>query len=73
MKDQFRSDELIGKVTVPLLVMHGERDPGISIRFGERIFSLAHEPKRMVRFPMGGHENLDDFGAIDEVRRFLND
>jgi uncharacterized protein len=73
MKDQFRSDELIGKVTVPLLVMHGERDPGISIRFGERIFSLAHEPKRMVRFPLGGHENLDDFGAIDEVRRFLND
>jgi fermentation-respiration switch protein FrsA (DUF1100 family) len=36
--------------------MHGERDPGISIRLGERMFALAHEPKRMVRFPQGGHE-----------------
>jgi len=71
MKDQFRSDALIGKVTVPLLIMHGERDPGISIRLGERIFALAHEPKRMVRFPLGGHENLDDYGATATVRAFL--
>jgi fermentation-respiration switch protein FrsA (DUF1100 family) len=71
MKDQFRSDQLIGKVKVPVLVMHGERDPGISIRLGERMFALAAEPKRMVRFPQGGHENLDDFGAIDTVRRFI--
>jgi fermentation-respiration switch protein FrsA (DUF1100 family) len=71
MKDQFRSDQLIGKVKVPVLVMHGERDPGISIRLGERMFALAPEPKRMVRFPLGGHENLDDFGAVDTVRQFI--
>ena len=35
------------------------------------MFALAAEPKRMVRFPQGGHENLDDFGAIDTVRRFI--
>jgi fermentation-respiration switch protein FrsA (DUF1100 family) len=73
MKDQYRSDELIGKVTVPLLVMHGDRDPGISIRLGERMFALAHDPKRMVRFPLSGHENLDDYGAIGTVRHFLYD
>jgi uncharacterized protein len=73
MKDTFHSDELIGKVKVPLLVMHGERDPGISIRFGERLFALANDPKRMVRFPQGGHENLDDYGAISTVRQFLYD
>jgi hypothetical protein len=27
--------------------------------------------KRFVRFPEGGHENLDDFGAITTVRAFL--
>ena len=32
MRDQFRSDERIGKVTAPLLVMHGARDPGIAIQ-----------------------------------------
>jgi pimeloyl-ACP methyl ester carboxylesterase len=73
MKDQFRSDERIGKVTAPLLVMHGEHDPAIAIRFGERLFALAHEPKRFVRFPQGGHENLDDHGAIKVVQRFIYD
>jgi fermentation-respiration switch protein FrsA (DUF1100 family) len=71
MKDQFHSDERIGKVTAPLLVMHGERDPGIAIRFGERLFALAHEPKRFVRFADGGHDNLDRYGSIPTVRQFL--
>ena len=71
MLDQFRSDERIAQVTVPLLVLHGERDAVVPIRFGERLFALAHEPKRFVRFPDGGHDNLDEYGAIVEVQRFL--
>ena len=65
------NDERIGRVTAPLLVMHGERDPGIAVRFGERLFALALEPKRFVHFPQGGHENLDNHGAIAVVRQFL--
>jgi len=71
MRDQFRSDERIGKVTAPLLVLHGERDPGIAIRFGEKLFALANEPKRFVRFPDGRHEDLDAHGAIAVVRQFI--
>src|SRR5262245_1460952 len=71
MKDQFRSDELIGKVSAPVLVMHGERDPAIPIRFGERLFALAREPKRFVHFPNGGHDDLDAHGSIAAVREFL--
>ena len=71
MKDQFHSDQRIAKVTAPLLVMHGVRDFAISIKFGERLSVLAPGPKRLVRFPEGGHENLDDFGAISTVRAFL--
>ncbi len=40
-------------------------------RFGERLFALAREPKRMVRFPQGGHVNLDDYGAAEVVKEFL--
>jgi fermentation-respiration switch protein FrsA (DUF1100 family) len=58
-------------VTVPLLIMHGEADRVINIRFGERLFAMAREPKQFVRFPGGGHDNLDEFGAIDTVRRFI--
>jgi fermentation-respiration switch protein FrsA (DUF1100 family) len=71
MRDQFHSDRRIGRVTAPLLIMHGDADPAIDIRFGERLFAMAHEPKQFVRFPGGGHENLDEFGAMETVRRFI--
>jgi len=69
--DPFRSDLRIGRVTAPLLIMHGERDPTIPIRSGERLFTLAHEPKQFVRFPEGGHNNLDNYGAIETARQFI--
>jgi fermentation-respiration switch protein FrsA (DUF1100 family) len=72
IKDSFRSDERIGRVKAPLLVLHGELDRIIPIKFGERLFTLANEPKQMVRLPSGGHVDLDDHGAPDAVRAFLN-
>jgi uncharacterized protein len=72
MRDQFRSDERIARVKIPLLIMHGGRDPAIPIRFGERLFALAHEPKQFVRFPEGGHENLQSYGAIESARHFIS-
>jgi hypothetical protein len=51
--------------------MHGARDSTISISFGERLFALAHEPKQFVRFPDGGHDNLDNYGAIETARHFI--
>jgi hypothetical protein len=71
MRDPFRSDARIGKVTAQLLVLHGEQDRIVPIRFGERLFALANEPKRMVRFPDGGHVNLDDYSAAGVVKEFL--
>jgi uncharacterized protein len=72
MRDQFRSDERIAAVTASLLIMHGGRDPVIPISFGERLFALAHEPKQFVRFDEGGHENLDDYGALEAAHRFID-
>ena len=71
MRDQFHSDGRIARGNVPLLIMHGENDPAIPIRFGERLFGMANEPKQFVRFPGGGHENLDEFGAIETARHFM--
>jgi fermentation-respiration switch protein FrsA (DUF1100 family) len=71
MKDQFRSDERIARVSAPLLIMHGARDATIPIMFGERLFARAHEPKQFVRFPEGDHNNLDDYGAVETARDFI--
>lgn len=73
MKDQFRSDLLIGRVKAPLLVLHGARDTVVPIALGERLFALANEPKRFVRFGEGGHSNLDQHGAQVAVRAFMNE
>ena len=71
MRDQFHSDQRIKRVSVPLLFMHGTSDPAIPISLGERLFALANEPKQFVRFPGGGHNNLDNFGAIETARHFI--
>jgi len=73
MLDQFRSDQRIGNVRAPLLIMHGVRDQVVPIRLGERLFDLAHEPKRFVRFPDGGHDDLDTYGAAGVGRRFIEE
>jgi len=71
MRDTFHSDRRIAGVTAPLLIMHGTIDPAIPIAFGERLFALAREPKRFVRLPGGGHDNLDSFGAMETARQFI--
>ena len=71
MKDQFRSDERIGKVTAPLLILHGVHDRTIPYAMGEHLFENANKPKHIVRFLDGGHEDLDANGALDAVGRFL--
>lgn len=71
MKDQFRSDLRIGKVTAPVLMLHGDRDYIIPIALGERLYALINAPKRFVRFPGAGHENLGLHGAIEAARQFL--
>ncbi len=73
MKDQFRSDEVIGRVKAPVLVMHGERDRVIPFAQGSALYELANPPKRFLRFPDGGHQDLPQHGSLAEVRRFLGD
>jgi fermentation-respiration switch protein FrsA (DUF1100 family) len=72
LRDPFRSDLRIARVSAPLLIMHGAQDPTIPIAFGERLFALAREPKQFVRFPQGGHNDLDQYGAIEVARRFID-
>jgi fermentation-respiration switch protein FrsA (DUF1100 family) len=71
MKDQFRSDELIGKLKAPILVLHGVRDRVVPFAFGERLFAMAPEPKRFVRFADGGHNDLDFAIGLKALRELL--
>lgn len=56
--DRFDSQAKIANVAAPLLVVHGGRDGTIPIRFGEKLFAAATEPKKMQIYPEAGHNDL---------------
>jgi fermentation-respiration switch protein FrsA (DUF1100 family) len=69
--DRFDSLSWIGKVRAPILVLHGERDRVIPIRFGRALFDAAPEPKEFWVAREAGHETLMQFGAFEAVLSFL--
>ena len=71
MKDQYRSDERIEKITAPVLILHGAHDHVIPFAMGERLFEETKAPKHIVKFLDGDHEDLDARGALHAVARFL--
>src|SRR5687767_15079575 len=73
MKDQFRSDERIARVKAPVLILHGEADRIVPIKYGERLYAMIPGRKRMVRFPRGDHVDLDRHGAMDAALKFLGE
>jgi hypothetical protein len=73
MKDQFRSDQRITRVSAPVLILHGEADTVIPIAYGERLLAMIPGKKRMVRFKDGYHVDLDRLGAADEALKFLSE
>jgi len=72
MLDQFPSDRRIAQVSAPLLIVHGDRDQVVPLRFGQRLYDVAREPKTLLKIPGGGHQVLETPQAIDGVRRWLD-
>jgi len=54
----FDSLSKIGRVRVPLLVLHGDADEVIDIGLGRKLFAAAKEPKQMWVIEGGGHNNI---------------
>jgi fermentation-respiration switch protein FrsA (DUF1100 family) len=69
--DRFDSLSRIGGVKAPLLVLHGERDRVVPIRFGRALLDAAPEPKEGWFAPEGGHENLARYGSLDAIIAFI--
>jgi fermentation-respiration switch protein FrsA (DUF1100 family) len=69
--DRFDSLSRIGKVKAPILVLHGENDRVVPIRYGRTLFNAAPEPKEAWFSPEAGHEDLARFGALDVVIAFI--
>lgn len=69
--DRYLSTEWIGKVRMPVLVVHGDADTVIPFRFGQRLYAMANQPKQFVRMAGSDHNTLVRDGLYPHVWRFL--
>lgn len=72
MKDQFRSRDWIGRVTAPVLILHGEADRVIPFAMGRALFDLANPPRTFVSLGARGHEALFDPATWAEGAAFID-
>jgi hypothetical protein len=69
--DRFDSLSRIAKVRAPILILHGERDRVVPVRYGRALLDAAPEPKEGWFAPEAGHEDLARYGSLDAVVAFI--
>jgi len=70
ISDKYSPSSAVADVSpIPLLIIHGDRDPIVPVANGERLFALAREPKQLWIVPDGGH--IAAFRKQDYRDRFL--
>lgn len=62
----------IGKVKVPVLIVHGVKDDLIRVHHGDRVFAEANAPKVYCRVPEGTHNGCGFYGC-DAVNKFVSE
>ncbi|MCH9808634.1 MAG: alpha/beta hydrolase [Alphaproteobacteria bacterium] len=69
--DQFRTQDFIGQVKMPILIVHGTKDRGIPFAHGQKLYDLAAKPKKLVAKEGGGHTTLVRDGLYGDIWEFL--
>ncbi|MGH9721963.1 MAG: alpha/beta hydrolase [Bryobacteraceae bacterium] len=67
----FDSRSKIGRMNVPLLVMHGDRDEVIPYDLGRDLFDAANEPKSFWTLQGAGHNDLLDVAGESYRERLV--
>jgi len=57
LTQKFDSLAKIGHVPMPVLIVHGESDRYVPVRFSEALYAAARAPKRLLIVPNGSHNN----------------
>lgn len=73
IRDRYDNLSKIRYIRAPLLVIHGEHDITVPVRFGRRLFAAAREPKRALFLPRAGHNDVYEYGAGDAALAFLQE
>jgi uncharacterized protein len=72
--DKWDSLSRIARISAPLLVLHGDKDTVVPLRFGQALFEAAQEPKEMIVIAGAGHVDLLDYTrVVDRVLAFVRE
>jgi fermentation-respiration switch protein FrsA (DUF1100 family) len=71
LRDRYDSIGKIAKVHMPLLLLHGEIDQVVPIKFGKKLFAAANEPKQAIYVADAGHNNVYNLKIQQAVLSFL--
>jgi len=69
---KWASDKKVGKMTIPKLFIHGERDAIIPLRLGKKLFEAAALPKELVVLPQADHNDTFLVGGEDYYQAICN-
>lgn len=73
LRQQFDSLQKIRSVQMPVLFIHGIRDPQIPYQMSQRLFAAAIGPKQLLLIPKAGHDNNMAEQYYQVVRKFMED
>jgi len=71
LKHPFRSDERIGKIGAPILIIHGNKDSVVPFEHGKRLANLAKAGTRFIEIEGAGHNDIISFGTIPKAMEFF--
>lgn len=72
LKDRYDNISKISEVDATLIIIHGEKDTIIPIKYGEKLFDAAGEKKYFIRIDEAGHNDVYDFMAFSQLLEQLN-
>lgn len=67
-RNEFRSIEKVGRLTMPKLFIHGTEDPTVPFELGQRLYEAAAEPKEWFPISGAGHNDVYRFGGLPYFR-----
>ena len=72
-RNRFESAQKLKRISIPVLVSHGDPDPVIPLAEGRALFAAANEPKKLLIVPGGGHNVFGSAGPtyLDQVEEFI--
>ena len=71
LRDHYDSINKIKDVHMPFLLLHGELDQVVPVKFGKKLFAAANEPKQAFYVPDAGHNNVYNLKVQQIILNFL--